>query len=165
MDEPLRTFALFRDITPAVTREDWDAGALRSLLATGMYTDYLGYPVRWIRSFWEPGGNWGMCVYEAPGVEEIEWFNRECSFTAIDIREIQVVFSAERKGNGDLMVLEGPPAAVQFALVNSGTQPLRHFQEGKDAFAIAVIEASSFGPTTGDVAVRGIVELLPEDYV
>lgn len=164
MERPLRTFALFRDITPEVTREDWDAGAVRSLLATGMYVAWAGYSVNWIRSFWEPGGHWGMCVYEAPGVEQIEWFNRECSFTAIDIREIHELVSTERTGDSDLMVLQGPPVGVDKALADNALQPFRYFREGQGAFALAIVQADGVGVTPDDVVARHIVELLPEDY-
>ena len=91
----MKRFAILRDFDPATTQEDIDAGALETLLnmasadlVKGMIWEPGLYGVSWIRTYWQPGTGWAMCLYGGETEESIEHYHSLCDVDYVEIREV-----------------------------------------------------------------------------
>ena len=88
-------YTLLRAFDPDMTRAELDGMALASMatLATYMYRgterpQTSDHGIRWIRSYWEPGGTWGMCLFEAPDLAVLSDYQDLCGTGFIEGREV-----------------------------------------------------------------------------
>ncbi len=85
-------FAVLRDLPASLTQADLDGMAMEGLVAEGLYpycrTEEGDPGIAWVRTYWQPGSNWGMCFYEAPSAEELWAFQTSCGLEAVEIREV-----------------------------------------------------------------------------
>ncbi len=120
-------YALLRSFPPAMTRAQLNAKTLANMATLETYI-YRGgsepthapHDIKWIRSYWEPGGYWGMCLYEAPNMAVLRDFQFLCGAPFIEGHEV------EELGNCDstLEVPEGQAkVAVTLQLRDEETEP------------------------------------------
>ncbi|MCZ6544181.1 MAG: DUF4242 domain-containing protein [Chloroflexi bacterium] len=85
-------YAILRDLPLTLTRTELDGMAMEGLVAADLYPlcrTQQGNPgIEWVRTYWQPGSNWGLCLYEAPSAEELWDFQRSCGMEAVEIREV-----------------------------------------------------------------------------
>lgn len=86
-------FAVLRDLPDSLTEADLDGMAMEGLVAQGLYpycrTEEGDPGIAWVRTYWQPGSNWGMCFYEAPSAEEL-WAERDGADAVLfDVREVR----------------------------------------------------------------------------
>ena len=115
-------FAVLRDLPLSPTRADLDGMAMEGLVAQDLYpycrTEEDDPGIAWVRTYWQPGSNWGMCFYEAPSAEELWEFQTSCGLEAVEIREVTEMQSptgcdaegeiAESFCGAELVVMEVP---------------------------------------------------------
>ena len=113
-------FLIARAVPPGATREDVDAAALTSIMAFGLAwmseEERSRMPngfgdVIWHRSYWEPNGDWGACIYEGPDAGRIAIANEICH---LDFEAIERV--DESTAHGPLPALPLPPGRSALAL-------------------------------------------------
>lgn len=91
-------FALTRFYDPVMTRAQLDGHALQGIAALQNYI-YRGgdrpldtdHGIQWLRSYWQPGGTWGICVYEAPDLRVLSDFQELCGTPFLAAREVEEV--------------------------------------------------------------------------
>jgi hypothetical protein len=106
-------YALLRQFDPATTRAQLDGLALQNQAALATYI-YRGgsqptagdHGIRWIRSYWEQGGTWGMCLYESPDLPSLADFQEFCSMPFLEGREVVEI---DREAPGDASTSAGLP--------------------------------------------------------
>ena len=91
----MKRFAILRDLPGDFGWEQIDANAIQNLI-------YMGIPekdralaweprilgVSWVRSYWQPGSTWGLCLYEAPDVQSVRDWHELCDIAYAGIREV-----------------------------------------------------------------------------
>ena len=121
----VRKFAIRRSLNPTMTREDVDAGALQSIFtlsAIGVPPEEAFDPrlsrdseLEWIRSYWQEGSDWGLCLYTARSESELELFHTACALPYVSFTAVDEVGSIETSDpiTGRALV---PPGAVLFTV-------------------------------------------------
>lgn len=90
----MKRFAILRRLETTTTREDWDAGAMQTLLnLRAEHTDKVGTQpnfrsVAWVRSYWHEGSTWGLCLYEAPELAEVANYHEICEVPYVEFRDV-----------------------------------------------------------------------------
>lgn len=89
----MKRFAILRDNDPAATRTDVDAMAMQTIinlrapnLGVAVMPRFVG--VDWVRSYWQEGNAWGVCLYEAPGPQPLVEYHDMCGPPYVEFREI-----------------------------------------------------------------------------
>ncbi len=111
-------FSLVRSFSPEMTRAQLDGMALATMAALDTYV-YRGgkviqttdHGIRWIRSYWEPGGAWGMCLYESPNLDILSDYQELCALPFVAAREV-----VELDGTSGLAHSEAVRVAVELRL-------------------------------------------------
>jgi hypothetical protein len=186
-------YALLRILSPAFTRKDIDGMALLAMSALETYM-YRGgstpidasHDIRWIRSYWEPGGSWGTCLYEAPNMAVLRDFQNLCAMPFIEGHEVQelgdtgtTLNTADREdklvanipmdsnGSGSADVFE---TLSQWARVQSAAKLVRAYWNAEAGRATALYvtdEPDALGQKLAEVmdgSPARIVEVYPEEY-
>lgn len=188
----LPKFALGRYFDPAMTRAQLDGMAIANLAALSSYI-YRGgttprtddHGLRWIRSYWQQGGTWGMCLYESPDVEALIDFQTLCGAPFVDIREVvEIEGDTLPAAVGDRIALSlrlteadaQDPAAALAGFGGSapdGYRPglIRAYWDAKERMATALFETSdpsSFEHVVASTAPEArpalIIEVTPDEY-
>lgn len=96
-------FAILRDLDPNMTQEDVDAGAIQSLFSLAAvnvaYEDRYDPDqggIGWVRSYWQRGSNWGLCLYTAPDEDALEHFHRTCDVPYVSFSPVAELASPRR---------------------------------------------------------------------
>jgi hypothetical protein len=106
-------YTLFRNYDPALTRAQLDGMALASLATldtfiyrggTAMQTADHG--IRWVRSYWEQGGTWGLCLYEAPNREILAIYQDLCGLPFRAMEEVVELPGTASTKNGSRVAVE-----------------------------------------------------------
>jgi hypothetical protein len=188
----MKRFSILRDVDPAATWADVDSAAVRNIIsmyATGAEPDVAWdrhlAGVRWIRSYWEPGSSWGLCLYEGNSVEQVKDWNVRCQVPFVEVREIEEQESpvrVEYRGGfhadptvSNIIALEGlAGASVDESLAATGIERagwVRSYLDPERGAALAVYQVDLTGQDVlqqleaeGWKAHR-IVEITPGDYV
>lgn len=91
----MKRFAILRKLDPNLTREDLDSGAVESILNLAVQevdpaeaSNPHVTPVNWVRSYWEPGTSWGLCLYTGHDELSIERYHDFCEIPYVTIREV-----------------------------------------------------------------------------
>ena len=109
----MANYAILRDMDPTWTRADVDAGAVQTLFNMRLgrrYPELAWEPrmieVDWVRSFWQEGTNWGLCLYTAPESQQIADYHSLCGVPYVEYHEIEEHFSPELcdPESGDMML-------------------------------------------------------------
>ena len=185
-------YALVRQFNPLMRRSELDGIALANMATLESYI-YRGgsrpktadHGIRWVRSYWEEGGYWGMCLYEAPNLEILQVYQDLCGMPVLDAREV-VDLPGPLEGiepSG-----EGERVAVSFRLKETGEAPQQQMERlaGGGASADAGLvrtywsatqriatglfstrDGSAFAgrvASVADVAPAKIVEVTPDEY-
>lgn len=101
----MKRFAILRDLPRDLTWEEVDSASIQNMI-------YMGIPdrdralaweprilgVSWIRTYWEPGSNWGTCLCEAPDAQSVRDWHDLCEVSYAGIREVEVEESGESTG-------------------------------------------------------------------
>ena len=109
-------FAVLRDLPLTLTRSELDGMAIEGIVAMDIYPYCRredGDPgIEWIRTYWQPGSSWGLCLYEAPSTEELWRFQTSCGLEALEIREVTELVSATASDGTDETAASLAPAAL-----------------------------------------------------
>ncbi len=175
-----------------MTRAQLDGMAIANLAALSSYI-YRGgttprtddHGMRWIRSYWQQGGTWGMCLYESPDVETLVDFQTLCGAPFVDICEVvEIEGGALPEAIGARIALSlrlteadaQDPAAALASLGDSATEDsrpglIRAYWDAKERKATALFETSDPGSFERVVARAQpearpalIVEVTPDEY-
>ncbi len=89
----MKRFTILRTLDAGTTREDWDAGAMETLLnlraqQLGVETNPNFAEVEWVRSYWHEGSTWGMCLYAAPELDQVANYHEICEVPFAEFREV-----------------------------------------------------------------------------
>ncbi len=171
-------FALFRDYDPSTTRAQLDGVALAGAAALQTYV-YRGdtekhaepHGISWVRSYWEPGGRWGMCVFDAPNLAVLAGFQELCGTPYIDAMEVEevagtVAGSADNQLAVTMALAEADPAdsALSQALAGAAPHLVRAYRSPNRNSAVALVHRDArLEPRLQSAAAR-VVELSPADY-
>jgi hypothetical protein len=179
----MKRFAILRDIPPGLTWEEVDSAAIQNML-------YMGIPekdraiaweprilgVSWVRSYWEPGSNWGTCLYTAPDEEAVRHWHDLCQVPYVDIRPIDV---EEEIGEADeyprgfhepydtaplLAVETDEPAAVASEGEYLWIRTYRYRDSQRELRLYLPSERANLDAPPAAGQVRRVVEIRPEDY-
>ncbi|MGD9933062.1 MAG: hypothetical protein AB7T37_05015 [Dehalococcoidia bacterium] len=121
----MKKFAILRSVEPTMTRSEVDVAALQSIFSLGAidippdeaYDSRLTREsqLSWIRSFWHEGSDWGLCLYTARSVVDLEVYHTECAvpYVAFDpVAELRSDrFTEAESGRTRL-----PAGCVQFSI-------------------------------------------------
>ncbi len=186
-------YTLLRAFDPEMTRAELDGMALASMatLATYMYRgterpQTSNHGIRWIRSYWEQGGTWGMCLYEAPDLAVLSDYQDLCGTGFIEGREVvEIAGAAPTADDTPTRVavsirldrdqeLPSPRLLADLSAMATADDGLTRFARAywcdETRTATALFETSApehFEQRIAPVAERQparIVELRPEDY-
>ena len=99
-------YALIRQLDPAMTRAEIDGLALNTLASLASYL-FRGedvpqtgdHGIRWIRSYWEQGGSWALCLYQAPSLAVLTHFQGVCETPFVDGYEVDELSDPEAGRN------------------------------------------------------------------
>ena len=184
----MKRFAILRNLDPNLTREDLDSGAVESILNLAVQEVDPGEasnphvtPVNWVRSYWEPGTSWGLCLYTGHDELSIERYHDFCEIPYVTIRE---VIETERAEAPALTEADGDPA---FLTIEAPSDGIPHGAEawgdlapnwvrsytGIDAkFVVALFQSDGIDPEDLEAralangwTVHRIVEIRPTDYL
>jgi hypothetical protein len=169
-------YALFRDFPPTLSRTELDGmviatqAALQSYIYRGeAYPSTVPHGINWVRSYWQPGGSWGMCVFEAPNLSVLSAFQDACAAAFIDAMEVEETAS-------NLSV--PTPIAVTVPLAFGNADPLSSAEEavglsrrdvgrvywnGERKTVIALVACEPAAETQLEIA-TGVIELKPAEY-
>jgi hypothetical protein len=118
-------YALVRDLDPGMTRAEIDGLALNALSAQQSYLFRGGdvplsgdHGIRWIRSYWEQGGSWALCLYQAPSLAVLTHFQGVCETPFVDGYEVDEL--SDPAADGDGSTTGGHRLAVTFDLGTDG---------------------------------------------
>jgi hypothetical protein len=180
-------YALLRQFDPAMTRAQLDGLALQNQAALATYI-YRGgseprsgdHGIRWIRSYWEQGGTWGMCLYESPDLPSLADFQEFCSMPFLEGREVQELDRETGAASASdglprvALTLKVPADAAEPGTFLAGLAPdratwLRAYWDPERRRATALFATTSPEAFLADVRnVDGrpatIVEITPEEY-
>ena len=111
----MKRFAILRNLDPNLTREDLDSGAVESILNLAVQEVDPGEasnphvtPVNWVRSYWEPGTSWGLCLYTGHDELSIERYHDFCEIPYVTIREIHETECPENAAPLNKVLLREP---------------------------------------------------------
>ena len=184
-------YALVRQFNPLMTRSELDGIALANIATLDSYI-YRGgsepktsdHGIRWVRSYWEQGGYWGMCLYEAPNLDILQVYQDLCGMPVMDSREV-VELPGPLEGVADLgatdrvavsFQLDGVSTPEEFmsTLVAGGGDPgtglVRTYWNAEKRLATALFQAKdahAFAARAAPLATTAparIVEVTPEEY-
>ena len=121
-------YALVRSYDPEMTRAQVDGLALSNIAALDTYV-YRGgktiqtqdHGIRWIRSYWQQGGTWGVCLYDAPDLEVLSAYQDLCASPFLEAREVLDLAPQSDSAGGD-----GARVAVDLVLGNGPDGLLDH---------------------------------------
>ena len=185
-------FALLRQFSPEMTRAQLDGIALASMATLDSYV-YRGglepatddHGIRWIRSYWEPGGYFGLCLYEAPSLALLSVYQNLCNLPYLDGQEVVEMSGPLEGGETDG---HSARVAVSFRLDDAGGNPeeqisrltelgaasdaglIRTYWSEKQHIATALFMTSDSGRFAEQVTPLAerkpakIVEISPEEY-
>ena len=184
-------YALLRAYPPDMTRAQVDGMAMSGLagLATYLYrggqvADTSDHGLRWIRSYWEPGGTWGMCLFEAPSLDPLAAFQDFCGTPYLDAWEVEEILADAQDGDAEAAKLPRvaftlhldaadpmpAPDAITAAAANAEATFVRAYWSPERGAATAVVLSdpaalrSALPEETHD-SIATIVEFVPEDYL
>lgn len=178
----MKNFAILRSVPEDLTWTQIDAAALQNMSYMGLAEDeadlawepkVLG--VNWVRSYWEPGSSWGVCLYTARDEQAVRDWHDLCQVEYAGITEIEIEeapgMDAYPRG------FHGPREAAPLVAVEApapGHAPApndwRWIRTYRDAASGAELQlflpdgATTERPLAERGAVRRVVELRPEDY-
>ncbi|HET7738999.1 MAG TPA: hypothetical protein VFK32_10535 [Tepidiformaceae bacterium] len=121
----MRKFAIRRALDPTMTRDEVDAGALQSLFnlsAINVPIEEAFDPrlsrdseLEWVRSYWQEGGDWGLCLYTARTESELALYHTACALPYVSFTAVDELWSPDSTDptSGRAVV---PPGAVLFTL-------------------------------------------------
>lgn len=171
-------FALFRDYDPTTTRAQLDGVALAGAAALQTYV-YRGgseqhhepHGISWIRSYWEPGGRWGMCVFDAPNLAVLAGFQELCGTPYVDAMEVEEI-PGDASGSPDpqlALTMQLPPAlplrtALRDALPASIGRLVRAYSSPDRHSVVALLHGSTAEDVGAKVPAARVIELTPADY-
>lgn len=170
-------YALFRDYDPSMTRTQIDGMVMAGGAALQMYV-YRGdaqphsepHGISWVRSYWQPGGAWGVCVFEAPSLPVLAGFQDLCGTPYLDAMEVEeeegpahlsdtpnVALTQFRAADTPLTTLsaEAPEAARQL---------VRAYYCAERRQAFALFPKGTEASVAGIGPVAEVVELSPAEY-
>ena len=183
-------YALRRHFSPLMTRAELDGMALASMAALESYlyrggnTPHSGdHGIRWIRSYWEPGSTFGMCLYEAPTLEVLQDYQYLCNLPFLDAKEVVEVpgpldRSTTKAAHDRVAVsirLDGafadPVGALSEVVASRSAAALvRAYWDEQEQLATALFETDDgdeFAECVASIAEHShprIVEISPEEY-
>jgi hypothetical protein len=190
----MKRFAILREVPATLTWPEVDASAVQNIInmhATNVeqevvWTQGRGLQgVRWIRSYWEPGNTWGLCLYEGESTGQVERWNFQCGVPFVEVREIEeqeppapVAYHAGFHADpavSKLVVLECPAGErVEKRLAPLGVERptwVRNYLDPERGIAISLYQAELPADETIRIlesqgwAVRRVVEITPNDYM
>lgn len=115
--ELMPKYALIRELDPNMSRAEIDGAALTVLASEKSYV-FRGqevpqdgdHGIRWIRTYWEQGGTWALCLYEAPDFPALTAFEAVCDMPFVDGYEVEEI------AGQDQAALDGDRVAVSMAV-------------------------------------------------
>ncbi len=171
-------YALFREYPPALTRTELDAMVLASGAALESYI-YRGedqptetpHGISWIRSYWQRGGTWGMCVFEAPNLSVLSAFQDLCATPFVDAMEIDEAAGNERAPTPVAAtislkadVVTDPLAATREVLGDPAVTVGRVYWNVERKIAVSMLEREPASKSDGVKVEAGLVEVRPDEY-
>lgn len=171
-------FALFRDYDPSTTRAQLDGVALAGAAALQTYV-YRGgteqhaepHGISWVRSYWEPGGRWGMCVFDAPNLAVLAGFQELCGTPYVDAMEVDELPGLVAGRADDQLALtmglpEAPTAdsALNAALAGAASHLVRAYRSSSRNSVVALLHRDAAGKPDVPAGAARVVELSPADY-
>ncbi len=192
----MNRYAILRQISPSMTRQEVDAAALETLFnmsAMNVPEEDAWEPrltgIGWVRSYWEPGGSWGLCLYRAKDAGAVELYHRSCNVPYVEFGEVQEVSAAGREtASGRTLVPAGHELlTVEFAAAGANVDErwfvdavcgealtwVRAYRDQRRGRAVALYSAPDADAvqTVSDrlqrsgVVVRRVVEIHPDEYL
>jgi hypothetical protein len=150
-------YALERILPSNLTREQIDGMVMANLNALETYI-YRGtneahlddHGIRWIRTYWEEGGNFGMCLYEAPNLRVLDDYQRLCGLPYIEAREVEEVPGSTESAGGehlvakfDLPAAAAPEDSIEaLAGLAQGTPVIRAYWDRDRHRAVALFDSA-----------------------
>jgi hypothetical protein len=176
-------YALFRTYDPAMTRSQLDGIALASLASLDTYV-YRGgssvqlrdHGIRWVRSYWEEGGTWGACVYEAPEADVLAVYQDLCGLPFRSMEEVVELPGPAAAPGGRPLAVElrvdpgADPAERAAALAESDASLIRVYWNAAARHAFALFDARDEPAAKSRLAAgaarppASVVEITPDDY-
>lgn len=169
-------FALSRDYPSDLTRTQIDGMVLASgaALQTFIYRgsdrpSTSAHGISWVRSYWQPGGTWGVCIFDAPDLAILSAFQDLCAAPFHDAMEVE-----EAAANPNLAT----SIALQFNMRHTSDDPIaaastaigvaprdvgRVYLSRERSSALAFV-ATEPAPTNALRIESGVVEITPDEY-
>ena len=167
----MKHFAILRDVPADLTWDQVDASAIQNMLYMIHHdADSAWEPrvlgVEWVRSYWEPGSNWGTCLYTGPDEKTVRDWHELCQVPYAGIREIELQEATGAEGDyargfhepadaAPLVVIEGPGDGE-----GGWIRSYRDVATGIELRLYRHVEA----PTGAAGIIRRVVEIRPGDY-
>jgi hypothetical protein len=92
----MKSFAILREIPPTLTWDEVDSSAVQNIINMGLtdITPEIAWDprvvgVKWVRSYWAPGTDWGLCLYTADSAENVKAWHDECGVAYAGIQEVE----------------------------------------------------------------------------
>ncbi len=188
----MKLYAIRRNhIPPEMTWTEMDGAVIEILMNQGIGLDEDAVPweprvlgVEWVRTYWAPGTNWGLCLYTSPTDQKVKDFHELCDVPYAEIREIDQVepeaaSTDYRRGFHEaleeppLLAITGTKAGIEDAIVgsNGAVRWIRTYADKNGESATALVEPASASRTdleadlvAAGFEIRRVVEFSRSDY-
>jgi len=175
----MKQFAILRQLPLELGWEDIDASAIQNMVYMGLGEadmDVVWEPrilgVQWVRTYWQPGSDWGLCLYTAPDERAVRDWHDLCHVPYAGIEEIEVeegpTAAADYPRGFHAPASAAPLVAVQATAPGALEVPLTHirtyrYQSGEQL--ALYLPAPDVAPPASAPRIRRVVEIRPGDYL
>ncbi len=174
------TFALHREYDPSMTRAQIDGVALAGAAALQTFL-YRGgerpvaepHGISWVRSYWQPGGTWGMCLFEAPSLQVLSAFQELCGTPFLDAMEVEELSPPDANGDPQVAVAvsvdpepsESPDVTMRNALGLAAFDCVHSYWASARNSGVALLSTTPSQRIPGaTILAESVVHLQPSDY-
>jgi hypothetical protein len=128
--------------------------------------------VQWVRSYWQPGTDWGLCLYTARDDEAVRTWHDLCRVPYAGIEEIEVeegpAAAGEYPRGFHAPATDAPLVAVEAGVAGAVEGPLTHirtyrYRSGEQLSLY--LPGPEIPPTVNGPRIRRVVEIRPGDYL
>jgi hypothetical protein len=188
----VKRFAILREIPPTLTWDEVDSSAVQNIINMGLTDitpDIAWDPsvigVKWIRSYWAQGTDWGLCLYTAESADNVKAWHDQCGVPYAGIQEVEELEGAPveyepgfhkdvdasrlvaLEGRADAMFQEALPHAllagstwIRAYVDQRASQVFALFTASESADPAALMELEAAGWKA-----RRVVEIKPGNYI
>ena len=178
----MKHFAILRSLPQDLSWDQVDANFIQSMILMGIKEEeaHLAWEprvlgVKWVRSYWEPTSDWGVCLYTAKDAADVERWHDVCEVPHPGIREIEVEEAPEIEDKYPRGFHEAhdPPPLIALEARRAIRGPenghrlirtYRYTDSGEEPQLLLPAGAAPAACNSPGAAIHRVVEIRPTDY-